>query len=153
MEAFAHRAHAETKYLSFRSEIDAGVFPCLADYAGCLRLMNEISHKPGFLPQATWLVCTGTSEDGFEEYCGTVQGIMDANRIGAIQNLGIVPEHRGRGLGELLMRKSLDGFRRAGLMRAFLEVTSRNDLAIRLYRRLGFSKVRTVYKVIEAAYS
>ena len=47
------------------------------------------------------------------------------------------------------MRKSLDGFRRAGLMKAFLEVTSRNDLAIRLYRRLGFSKVRTVYKVMK----
>ena len=51
------------------------------------------------------------------------------------------------------MLKALEGFKRAGLVRAYLEVTSQNDGAIRLYRRLGFSKVRTVYKVIEAAYS
>ncbi len=48
--------HAETKYHSFRSEIDANVFPCLGDWAGCHRLMNEIRGKQGFLPGATWLV-------------------------------------------------------------------------------------------------
>lgn len=146
-------AHAEIKYLSFRSEIDAGVFPCLGDYDGCLRLMNEISHKPGFLAHATWLMATCQSESGVEEYCGTVQGVVDQKRMGAIQNLGILPEYRGRGLGYALMLKALDGFKRAGLSRAFLEVTSQNDGAIRLYRKLGFGKVRTVYKVIEAAYS
>ena len=34
--------------------------------------------------------------------------------MGAIQNLGIVPEHRGRGLGSVLMMKALNGFRRVG---------------------------------------
>jgi ribosomal protein S18 acetylase RimI-like enzyme len=146
-------AHAETKFLSFRTEIDANVFPCLADYAGCLRLMNEISHKPGFLPQSTWLIATTLTDSGDEEYCGTVQGVADQSHLGAIQNLGILAEHRGRGLGAALMLKALDGFKRAGLARAYLEVTSQNAEAIRLYRRLGFSKVRTVYKVIEMAYS
>jgi ribosomal protein S18 acetylase RimI-like enzyme len=146
-------AHAEVKYLSFRAEIDAGVFPCLGDYAGCLRLMNEISHKPGFLPQATWLMATTDTESGVEEYCGTVQGVVDQHRLGSIQNLGVLPEFRGRGLGHALMVKALDGFKRAGISRAFLEVTSQNDGAIRLYRKLGFSKIRTVYKVIEAAFS
>jgi len=145
--------HAEIKYLSFRSEIDANVFPCLGDYTGCLRLMNEIRQKPGFLPQATWLVATTLTESGAEEFCGTVQGVVDQSRMGAIQNLGILSDHRGRGLGCALMLKALDGFKRAGLARAFLEVTSQNDAAIRLYRRLGFSKTRTVYKVIEVAYS
>ena len=145
--------HAEIKYLSFRSEIDSNVFPCLGDYAGCLRLMNEIRQKPGFLPQATWLVATTHTESGVEEFCGTVQGVVDQSRMGAIQNLGILSEHRGRGLGCALMLKALEGFKRAGLQRAFLEVTSQNDSAIRLYRKLGFSKTRTVYKVIEVAYS
>ncbi len=49
-------AHAEAKYQSFRSEIDANVFPCLGEPAGCHRLMNEIRQKEGFLPGATWLV-------------------------------------------------------------------------------------------------
>ena len=48
--------HAEVKYLSFRGEIDAYVFPCLGDRYGCQRLMREIRRKPGFLPGATWLI-------------------------------------------------------------------------------------------------
>jgi hypothetical protein len=139
-------AHAEAKYNSFRSEVDANVFPCLGDYDGCVRLMQEISHKEGFLPEATWLVVT---DNGNSEFCGTIQGIRDRSGMGAIQNLGIVPEHRNRGLGSHLMHKSLEGFRRANLSRAFLEVTAQNEGAIKLYRRLGFVKARTVYKAVE----
>ena len=49
-------AFAEAKYLSFRSEIDANVFPCLGELDGCRRLMREIVRKPGFLPETTWLL-------------------------------------------------------------------------------------------------
>jgi len=145
--------HAETKYLSFRSEIDSNVFPCLGDYSGCLRLMGEISRKPGFLPEATWLIAQSSNGRDVTEYCGTIQGIRDKSGVGAIQNLGIVPDHRGRGLGTLLMLHALRGFQEVGLKRAFLEVTAQNSGAIKLYRRLGFSKARTVYKVVEVAYS
>ena len=101
--------HAEVKYLSFRSEIDAYVFPCLGDRHGCQRLMREIRRKPGFLPQATWLIAC---PDG---YCGTVQGVMDRGPIGAIQNVGVVPAYRGLGLGRALVRQALEGFYQAGL--------------------------------------
>jgi hypothetical protein len=147
-------AHAETKYASFRSEIDANVFPCLGDYDGCVRLMSEIARKDGFLSGATWLLAleaVDSDEPDDEPYgcCGTIQGIRDRSGMGAIQNLGIVPEHRGRGLGSCLMLKALEGFQRDGLRRAFLEVTAQNEGAIRLYRRLGFYKARTVYKAVE----
>jgi GNAT superfamily N-acetyltransferase len=153
--------HAETKYQSFRHEIDANVFPCLGDYDGCYRLMNEISRKEGFLPQATWLVAHVEHDDGIDPgsrrlydpdgvtFCATVQGVEDRFGMGSIQNLGVVPEHRDRGLGAALLVKALDGFRRAGLRRAFLEVTAQNEGAVRLYRRLGFIKARTVYKAVE----
>jgi GNAT superfamily N-acetyltransferase len=144
--------HAETKYHSFKSEIDANVFPCLGDWAGCHRLMHEIRGKQGFLPEATWLV-TRDAGDGTTEYCGTIQGIRDYAGLGAIQNLGVTPEHRGRQLGTCLLVKALLGFRSAGIRRAFLEVTAQNEGAIRLYQRLGFTKARTVYKAVEVAYS
>lgn len=144
--------HAETKYHSFRSEIDANVFPCLGDWSGCHRLMHEIRAKPGFLPGATWLIAY-QSEDGAREYCGTIQGIRDYAGLGAIQNLGVTPEHRGRRLGSCLLLRSLEGFQKAGVRRAFLEVTAQNDGAIRLYHRVGFVKARTVYKAVEVAYS
>ena len=50
--------HAEAKYQSFRDEIDADVFNCLGELDGCQRLMEEISLKDGFLPEATWLAFT-----------------------------------------------------------------------------------------------
>ena len=144
--------HADTKYHSFRGEIDANVFPCLGDYEGCVRLMTDISEKDGFLPGATWLVVHREQRPfggpNFT-YCGTIQGLRDRLGLGAVQNLGVAPEQRGLGLGGALMLKALAGFREAGLRRAFLEVTAENDSAIRLYRRLGFYKARTVYKAVE----
>jgi hypothetical protein len=142
------KAHAEAKYLSFREEIDANVFPCLGDRSGCLRLMTEIAEKDSFLPGATWLVtCNGSG--GPVEYCGTVQGICENLDTGSIQNLGVTPPHRGRGLGTLLLLRALEGFRAAGLDRVLLEVTAHNESAVRLYKRLGFAKVRIVYKAVE----
>jgi ribosomal protein S18 acetylase RimI-like enzyme len=145
-------AHAEAKYHSFRGEIDSNVFPCLGDWVGCQRLMQEIRDKAGFLPGATWLVAH-ESANGSREYCGTIQGIRDYAGMGAIQNLGVTPEHRDRQLGTCLLIRALAGFQQAGLRRAFLEVTAQNHDAIRLYQRVGFSRARTVYKAVEVAYS
>lgn len=146
-------AHAETKYQSFRTEIDANVFPCLGDREGCLRLMREISRKEGFLPVSTWLARYQGPTMREAEYCGTVQGICDRQGQGAIQNLGITAEHRGRRIGSRLLHAALEGFQRAGLRHAYLEVTAHNAGAIRLYQRVGFRKVRTVYKAAELAYT
>jgi GNAT superfamily N-acetyltransferase len=147
-------AFAEAKYLSFRTEMDANVFPCLGEVSGCRRLMHEIVRKPGFLPEATWLLTYAWAARGRTEYCGTVQGVRDRNNgQGAIQNLGVAPSHRDHGLGTVLMLHALQGFRRAGLTRVYLEVTAQNDGAIRLYRRMGFVTVKTVYKAVEPVYS
>ena len=143
--------HADTKYRSFRSEVDSVVFPCLGDSEGCLRLMEEISLKDGFLPAATWLlVYLG---DGEFDYCGTIQGIRDRSGLGSVQNVGITPEHRGRGLGTKLIYQALRGFEHEGITRVYLEVTARNTNALRLYRRIGFRHARTSYKAVEAVYS
>jgi ribosomal protein S18 acetylase RimI-like enzyme len=144
---------AEAKYRSFRGEIDANVFPCLGELAGCRRLMAEIARKPGFLPEATWLAVFLLGDRRKAEYCGTIQGILDHTGMGAIQNLGITPEHRDCGLGSSLLCRALQGFRGVGINRVHLEVTAQNDGAIRLYRRLGFATVKTVFKAAEVAYS
>jgi ribosomal protein S18 acetylase RimI-like enzyme len=146
-------AFARAKYLSFRDEIDTTVFPCLADFDGCQRLMREIAGKPGFLPEATWLVVRSEANGTRPEFCGTVQGVRERHGVGAIQNLGVVGQHRRNGLGMALLARALAGFRLAGARRVYLEVTAQNNDAIRLYRRAGFTTVRVVYKAIEAAYS
>jgi ribosomal protein S18 acetylase RimI-like enzyme len=139
--------HADVKALCFADEIDAVVFPSLSNRDGCLHLMTEIRRKQGFLPEATWLVMHG------DTYCGTVQGIRERSGMGAIQNFGVTPLYRGRGLGRALMLKALYGFWRAGLGRVHLEVTAQNEAAVRLYRRLGFRCRKTLYKAVETAWT
>ncbi|HLN32268.1 MAG TPA: GNAT family N-acetyltransferase [Gemmataceae bacterium] len=136
-------AHAEVMFCSFHDEIDAVVFPSLGDRRGCYQLMFEICRKSGFLPGATWLLSSAAG------YCGTVQGVRDRAGIGAIQNLGVTPSNRGRGLGRALLIQALHGFRGAGLGRAFLEVTAQNDGAVQLYHKLGFRRRKTIYKAVD----
>jgi len=143
-------AFAWAKYLSFSQEMDTQVFPCLGNLDGCRKLMTEIARKPGFVPQATWLAAYFPAPDAAAEYCGTIQGIRDKAGFGAIQNLGVTPEHRGCRLGMNLLCRCLEGFRRSGVHRVHLEVTAQNDAALRLYRRVGFRTVKTVYKTVEA---
>lgn len=144
--------HADAKYRSFRWEIDAHVFPCLGEREGCQRLMREISGKEGFVPEATWLLAYRGPDDRDYDYCGTIQGLAD-DRGGSVQNLGVTPEHRGRGLGRLLLCRALVGFRAVGMKRVSLEVTGQNLSAVGLYQQLGFRRIRTVYKAAEVAYS
>lgn len=137
-------SHAAALHECFVQEIDAVVFPSLGDRNGCGCLMTEMSRKGSFLPEATWLLVDGIGP------CGTVQGVRERRGMGAIQNLGITPPYRGRGLGEALLLQALHGFRQAGLGRALLEVTAQNDGAIRLYRRVGFRRSKTLYKAVPA---
>jgi ribosomal protein S18 acetylase RimI-like enzyme len=135
--------HAEVKFLSFRDEVDSNLFPCLGERSGCQRLMREIRRKPGFLPEACWLIGCDAG------YVGAVQGVADRGPIGAIQNIGVVPNYRGLGLGKALVRQALIGFRAAGLRRAYLEVTAENCAAVMMYRDVGFRRAKTLYKPVE----
>lgn len=137
--------HAIVKHRSFRDEMDAEVFSSLGEYFGCLRLMRDISQQDGFLGPATWLI-VHCEDEGFPIDCGTIQGVCQSEQSGSIQNIGVVPEHRGLGLGRALLLKSLEGFAMARLKRVVLEVTANNLPAVGLYRNLGFRVVKTMYR-------
>ena len=139
--------HALAKFESFRDEIDSEVFPCLGDPLSCRSLMSEIVQRATFVPQATWLISCRIGA-GWED-CGTIQGLIQTGRWGAVQNVGIAPEHRGRGLGRALVLKSLAGFQAVGVSRVYLDVTARNTAAVQLYRSVGFRLARTTYKAVD----
>lgn len=142
--------HAQCKFESFRFEIDSRVFPCLGEIDGCRRLMGEIASQKAFLPDATWLVAFAPGDIATPVDCGTIQGIAHTRAMGAVQNVGVAPEHRGCGLGRALVLKSLQGFRAAGVRRVYLEVTADNCPAVELYKALGFRLTRTMYKAVES---
>lgn len=153
--------HARVKHQCFAGEMDSHVFPSLSTLAGCRELMAAITMRPGFCPSATWLVAgkaigpAGDDRGGVPlgltaDVCvATVQGLLDSGRFGGIQNLGVVQEYRGLGIGWALLLKALEGFAAAGARRAFLEVTAKNEAAVRMYRRLGFRNYKTLYREVE----
>ncbi|MCY2962460.1 MAG: GNAT family N-acetyltransferase [Planctomycetota bacterium] len=142
--------HAVTKFASFRSEVDSQIFPCLGARDGCLNLMSEIAQRATFVPQATWLISC-RFPDGTVDDCATIQGLVQAGQWGAIQNVGVVPEYRGHGLGRALMFQCLRGFQQARVPRVYLEVTASNSAAVQLYRSVGFCLAKTTYKAVERA--
>jgi len=58
-----------------------------------------------------------------------------------INNLAVRAAHRGRGLGEALLRHLLEIGRSAGCLGAMLEVRPTNLRALSLYEKLGFRVV------------
>lgn len=145
--------HAEVKYESFRDEIDSHVFPCLGDLDGCRNLMREIAGRKDFIPAATWLLCRDDEFSNIVRPVGTIQGLRASQREGAIQNIGVHPDFRGLGLGTALIDAALKGFQLAGCKVVFLEVTVQNTAAIRLYERLGFRRVETLFKIADVQFA
>ena len=145
--------HAEAKYLSFHGEIDADVFACLGELPSCYRLMEEITQREGFLPEATWLAEYLHGDLNRTEYCGTIQGIRASIRYGGVQNVGVTPAHRGFGVGTALLSAAMAGFQQVGLQKAYLEVTAQNERAVRLYKQFGFRRTKTLYKAVDLAYT
>ncbi len=144
------RAHAWVKYQSFREEMDSQVFLSLSTLSGCRRLMEDIAAHLGFVPMATWLIRFEGNDVRGPIAVATIQGIELGGRNGSVQNVGVLPEFRGMGLGRALMLKSLRGFQAAGCRTASLEVTARNSAAVELYRTLGFRLIRTTYRPVPA---
>jgi ribosomal-protein-alanine N-acetyltransferase len=59
-----------------------------------------------------------------------------------INNIAVLREWRGRGVGTALLRRVFDRGRAEGCREAELEVRPTNDVARRLYERHGFREVR-----------
>lgn len=133
-------AHAEIKFRSFRHTLDSAVFPALARSEGCVDLMWRIRSNFGFVAESTWLV---GDRNG---HCGCIQGVELASGSGMIQNLAVLPEHRGLGLGAVLLSAALRGFREQDIGSAELEVSATNLAATGLYKSFGFETTKTIYR-------
>ncbi|MFQ5909392.1 MAG: GNAT family N-acetyltransferase [Thermoplasmata archaeon] len=70
--------------------------------------------------------------------------LMKLGRIGKVVSLGVSPEHRRRGVAKRLMALGEKAMRDRGAHSIHLEVGITNDVAIRLYKSLGYEIVRRV---------
>ncbi|MGL4422944.1 MAG: GNAT family N-acetyltransferase [Gemmataceae bacterium] len=132
---------ADVLLQSFREELDGELFPNLVCPVGSVRLATAICELEGFCPAASWIL------NGPRGTVGAVQAVILEDRLGAIQNIGVIPEERGRGFGAVLLAACLDGFAASGARRAYLDVTQSNTRAVALYRRFGFRPRGTHYRL------
>lgn len=86
------------------------------------------------------LAASRVLRDGADPVAVALLGVR--GEAGYIAGMGVAPSHRGRGLGEAVMRAVLASARERGVKRVQLEVLVQNASAIRLYERLGFRHLR-----------
>lgn len=69
-------------------------------------------------------------------YCGMWIIVDEAH----ITNVALLPEYRGKGFGETVLRGMMRAARAYGAQKMTLEVRVSNEVAQRLYRKLGFEE-------------
>ena len=100
-------------------------------------------------PQETAAFVRGNIGKGHPQFVALVDGevvgwcdILPFERPtkshGGVLGLGVLPGHRGRGIGTALLQAALNAAKASGLTRVELIVREHNARAIALYERLGF---------------
>ena len=105
--------------------------------------------RPGFpgWSQEQWVEWITGDEDFAPEW--TLLAIRDGEDIGFVAcgrgawlvQVGVVPTHRGTGLGTALTAEALRRMRAAGQTVCYLDVNTNNPRAIGVYERTGFRRV------------
>ena len=100
----------------------------------------DVFGREHFDPALTWVATEGEAIVG-----ASVCGWKEAGDWGWVGTLGVLPGHRGRGIGEALLRTAFADFRRRGERRVALGVAADNPSATRLYERAG---MRVLYTIV-----
>ncbi len=133
---------------TYRPEQDAGAWAALAinAFAGhweatplSLEDIAAIICLPDFDPGGFWLAevdgqLVGQALARYNAHVPALGGIP----LGRIEDVAVLPEYRGRGIGRALVLAAMRYLWQQGCRTMELTVDARNTQAIRLYRTLGF---------------
>jgi ribosomal protein S18 acetylase RimI-like enzyme len=130
---------------SYRNHIDSEINDQYRTVTGSLRFLNNIVRFPG---------CGQfDSESSFVAYhkptrtpVGLILCSQVKHDVGHITQVCVLPEYRGKGIGEALLAANVDDLRRRAFEMLSLTVTEANRGAVDLYKRLGY----TVQRVFDA---
>jgi [ribosomal protein S18]-alanine N-acetyltransferase len=122
--------------------------PCRFQDLGRVEIIeqNSFTYRPYSRSDFIWFLTRVPS--GFIVACvndspvGYVIAFGQPGGNGMIQSIAVLPEFRGRRIGEELMRAALDIL--ASCKRIELLVEKGNESAIGLYRKLGFIETATI---------
>ena len=72
-------------------------------------------------------------------------GRLGLTRKGHVVSIAVLPQYRRKGIGQALMVQALKNMEKYKAKECFLEVRVSNTPAINLYKKLGFTVVRTIH--------
>jgi ribosomal protein S18 acetylase RimI-like enzyme len=128
--------------LAYADHVDSQINDQYRTEAGSLKFLRNIVLLPGcgqFLPEASFLARPATGDKPI----GMVLTSTVAEGVGHTTQVCVMPGHQHRGIGRLLMERSIEALRRRGYHALSLTVTASNHGAVELYQRLGFRTVKT----------
>jgi len=76
--------------------------------------------------------------DGLAGFCWVVLFDPGTGLEGEVAEVYVAEDHRGRGVGEALLRRAVELFRTRGVTLGYVWTRSENEAATRLYRSAGF---------------
>ncbi|MGD0580821.1 MAG: GNAT family N-acetyltransferase, partial [Bryobacteraceae bacterium] len=130
---------AELVAAVYHGHVDSLINDQYRSAAGAARFLRNIIHFPGcgvFQPEAS-LVAIDPNGD----LLGCVIATRVAEETGHIAQLCVAPAWQRRGMGYELLRRAMLELARMGCEEVSLTVTESNELALRLYRHMGFHPI------------
>ena len=132
---------------AYRGETDSEINAQYRSPAGARRFLTNIVDFPGcgtFEHPASFVAF----DRGTGQAAGMVLASFVAGHTGHVAQLCVMPEARGAGLGQALLRMCTDALYRRDARRVSLTVTASNTAAVSLYEKFGFRSVRTFFAYI-----
>lgn len=125
----------------YRGHIDSEINDQYRSLQGSLRFLNNIVRFPG-----CGVFDTSSSFVAFHRPTRTIAGLLLCSRVredvGHVTQVCVLPEQRGRMIGESLIALCTQELRTRNFSALSLTVTEANLKAVELYRRLGFTTKR-----------
>jgi ribosomal protein S18 acetylase RimI-like enzyme len=122
---------------AYRNHVDAEINDQYRSVSGSMRFLNNIVRFPG-----CGIFDGESSFVAISRHTRTVVGVILCSRVkddvGHVTQVCVLPEHRGRQVGESLMAATMAELRRRHFASLSLTVTEANHRAVDLYKRLGF---------------
>jgi len=136
-----YQAAAGVITAAYRVHIDSEINDQYRTNAGSLRFLNNIVRFPG-----CGLFDTDSSFVAVHRPSGVLIGLILCSRVkddvGHVTQVCLVPEYRGKGIGENLIACTWNSLRNRSFGLLSLTVTEANHRAVDLYRQLGFVESR-----------
>ena len=130
---------------AYRGHVDADINDQYRSVAGSLRFLNNIIRFPGcghFDQGSSFIAVDRTTRAAV----GLVLCSRVCEDVGHVTQICVVPEQRGRGVGEAMLAAAAQALRNRHFRALTLTVTETNTVAVNIYKHLGY----VVHRVFDA---